>query len=98
MIPKMKPYCKNNIYQRMQSFAALTKTLWVMGNMPRVARCLLLAEKRFLSGNAEMRNAISNVYLYSVSAFMEQNRCRASVLLPPALQAAYFRQINTSSL
>ena len=82
----------------MQSFATITKTLLIQGNMSRVNRCIGMVEKLFANGNAEVKNAVSNVYLYSITSFMEMHRYHIKELLPIRLQQEYYKQINTTSL
>lgn len=89
---------KRNVYLQMQSFAATTKTLLIQGNMLRVKKCIGLVENLFVNGNNEVRNAISNVYLYSLTSFMEMHRYHVKELLPIKLREEYCKQINTSSL
>lgn len=87
-----------SIYKQAERFAELTQKMLVSGNIPRVKKCLALAEKLFKSGNAETRNVISGVYVHSVSSFMEFRGCRIAGLFPQVLQAEYVKQINTSGL
>jgi hypothetical protein len=87
-----------NIYSQAQRFADLTKSLIKSGHLRSAKRCLQKAEALFLSGSLETRNVISNVYLYSVSTFMENHSCRIKGLLPIGLQIEYNKQINASGL
>ncbi|MES2689034.1 MAG: hypothetical protein V4658_01445 [Bacteroidota bacterium] len=91
---------KNNsgIYRQMHRFAEVTKTCIINGNIQRAKRCLETAETIFNKGNAEVRNAISNVYVFSVSSFMEIHHCNIRNLFPRALQNEYNRQVNTSGI
>ncbi len=82
----------------MQAFANLTKEFMVQGNMERVKKCIQTVEELYINGNNEVRNAISNVYLYSVTAFLEMHRYNIKKLLPIPLQQEYYKQINTSDL
>jgi hypothetical protein len=86
------------IYKQAERFAEITKTAIITGNIIRAKKCLTLAEKLFETGSQETRNAISNVYVFSVSTFMELHHCTISNLFPKALKAEYIRQINTSGV
>lgn len=82
----------------MQRFADVTKTLIIQGNINRAKRCLQTAEEIFNKGNSEIRNVISNVYIFSVSTFMEGNNCSIRNLFPDNLKKEYYKQVNTSGL
>jgi len=88
----------NTIYQQAQRFAEITKTAIVKGNIERAKKCLALAERLFLTGSNETQNAIANVYVFSVSTFMELRHCSISNLFPKSLKAEYLKQINTSGI
>ena len=94
----MKTPDKRNVYLKMQSFATTTKNLLVQGNIQRANTCLQIIDRLFAKGNNELKNAISNVYLYSLTSFLEMYRYDIKSLLPLSLQGEYYKQINTSSL
>jgi hypothetical protein len=87
-----------SVYKQAERFAEITKKAIITGNIIRAKKCLTLAEKLFETGSQETRNAISNVYVYSVSSFMELKNCSISNLFPKSLKAEYIRQINTSGV
>jgi hypothetical protein len=87
-----------SVYKQAERFAEITKKSIITGNIIRAKKCLTLAEKLFETGSQETRNAISNVYVYSVSSFMELKNCSISNLFPKSLKAEYIRQINTSGV
>jgi len=82
----------------MQRFADVTKSLIMQGNIERAVRCLKIAEEIFNTGTSETRNAITNVYLFSVSTFIEVHNCSIRNLFPVALRSEYYKQVNTSGL
>lgn len=88
----------NTIYKQTERFAEITKTAILSGNIVRAKKCLALAERLFATGNNETKIAISNVYVFSVSSFMELRHCTISNLFPKALKAEYIRQINASGV
>lgn len=88
----------NNIYKQAERFADITNKAIISGNISRAKKLLSVAEKLLENGNNETKNVISNVYLYSVSTFMEIRHCSISNLFPKALKAEYIKQINATSV
>ncbi|MGO4770436.1 hypothetical protein ACEN2I_02150 [Flavobacterium sp. W22_SRS_FK3] len=88
----------SSIYKQAERFAEITKKSIISGNIFRAKRCLALAERLFISGSNETKNAISNVYVCSVSTFLEIRHCSISNLFPQTLKAECIKQINTSGL
>ena|SRR6188508_531306 len=86
------------IYKQAERFAEITKTAIITGNINRAKKCLALAERLFETGSNETKNAISNVYVFSVSSFMELRHCTISNLFPKSLKAEYIMQINASGV
>ena len=86
------------VYKQAERFAEITKTAIITGNINRAKKCLALAERLFETGSNETKNAISNVYVFSVSSFMELRHCTISNLFPKSLKAEYIKQINTSGV
>ena len=87
-----------NLIKKMEHLAEVTISSLKSGKMVRAKKCFALAEDVFKKGNAEIKNAISNVYLTSVSHYMELNRLALSQLLPAELHKEYIKQINTSGV
>jgi hypothetical protein len=86
------------IYKQAERFAEVTKNAIISGNINRAKKCLALAERLFETGSNETRSVISNVYVFSVSSFMELRHCSISNLFPKSLKAEYIKQINTSGV
>ncbi|AIN74529.1 hypothetical protein LIT13_01095 [Flavobacterium psychrophilum] len=86
------------VYKQAERFAEITKKAIITGNITRAKKCLDLAERLFATGSHETKNAISNVYIFSVSSFMELRHCSISNLFPKLLKAEYIKQINTSGV
>ena len=86
------------VYKQAERFAEITKTAIITGNINRAKKCLVLAEQLFETGSNETKNAISNVYVFSVSSFMELRHCSISNLFPKSLKAEYIKQINASGV
>lgn len=94
----MKAKTKPNLYRQAQRFADVTKMLIAKGNMNRAKHCLQLAEKIFVNGPFQVKNVISNIYLYSISSFIEMKQFDAKDLLPELLKIEYYKQVNTSGV
>lgn len=45
-------------------FAEITKDLIRNGNIPRVKKCLAVAEQLLATGTTETKSAISNIYVF----------------------------------
>jgi len=97
---KNHSYEKSSNYnlQTSRTFSEITKTAIIKGNINRAKKCLALAERLFETGSIETKIAISNVYLFSVSSFMELRHCTISDLFPKSLKAEYIKQINASGV
>lgn len=98
MIFNMKKEPDPNVYAQMQRFAELTKDLIRRGNIPRAMNCMRTAESIYRKGTADIRNAVVNVYVFSISAFLEIHHASIGDFLPEALQEAYYKQVNASAL
>ena len=87
-----------NIYKQAERFADLTKALIITGNISRAKKCFAVAEKLLENGSNETKNAISNVFLFSVSCFMELHKCNIRDLFPQSLKTEYQRQVCASGI
>lgn len=79
-------------------FAEITKSLIRKGNITRAKNCLNVAEQLMITGNTETKNVISNIYIYSVSTFMEIHNCSIANLFPKSLREEYLKQVNASGV
>jgi hypothetical protein len=94
----MKPKSKLNIYKQAQQYADLTKRLMANGSINKAKICLQKAENFFVNGTTDLQNVVTNVYLYSVSSFMESHHFNVASLLPAKLKNEYYKQVNASGL
>lgn len=94
----MKNKSNQYINSQMQRFADVTKTLIMTGNIARAKRCLEKAEDIFNNGTSEIKNAMTNVYVFSVSTFMEPHHCNIRDLFPESLRSEYRKQVNASGI
>lgn len=86
------------IYSKASRFAMVTKKSIMNGNIWRAKKCLMIAERIFEEGTQETKNAISNVFLHSVSLFMEVHNCNIKNLLPKKLMNEYLNQVNATGI
>jgi hypothetical protein len=86
------------VYGKAEKFADLTITFIMKGNIRRAKKCLDVAELLFTTGSKETRNAIGNIYVHSVSTFMEMHHCTIAKLFPDTLRAEYVKQVNASGV
>lgn len=93
----MKNQVKSSCAKAVQ-FAEITKSLIRKGNIIRVKKCLSIAEQLLITGNAETKNVITNIYLFSVSTFIEIRNCSISNLFPQTLHKEYIKHINPSGV
>ncbi|MBK9018067.1 MAG: hypothetical protein IPM82_30725 [Saprospiraceae bacterium] len=93
------PYFKS-IYFTMQQLADITKKCILTRNFQRVEKCLGIADRLMRTGNAKIKNAVANVFVYSVTIRLEtmrrEDRERVFHLFPASLKAEYVQQINTT--
>ncbi|MXN91759.1 hypothetical protein GR160_11035 [Flavobacterium sp. Sd200] len=93
----MRKHFKTAATQATQ-FAEITKRCIKSGHILRAKKCLDVAELLFTTGSNETRNAIGNIYVNSVSTFMELHNCTVSKLFPPTLKKEYVAQVNASGV
>lgn len=84
------------ICKQAERFAEITKKAIITGNIVRAKNCLAFAERLFETGSNETKNVISNVYVFSLSSFMQLHHCSISNLFPKSLKLEYIKQISTS--
>jgi hypothetical protein len=93
----MKNQAKSACAKAVQ-FAEITKNFIRKGNILRVKKCLSVAEQLLVTGNTETKNVISNIYVFSVSTFMEMHNCSIAKLFPQSLRKEYIAQVNASGV
>lgn len=82
----------------MQRFANVTKTCIIKGNITRAKKCLSIAENIWQHGNATEKLAVANVFVFSLTSFMEVHHCNIKQLFPLELFDEYYNQINNSGV
>ncbi len=94
----MKTQKSKNLYKVMQRFADITVNFILKGELNRAAKCLQIADKLFRSGNIIIKNAIANVFVYSLSRVLDKQDERCSevlAILPFSLKREYDLQVNS---
>lgn len=90
----MTPY--KTAASKAAQLAEITKNSFRRGQFERARRCLKVGEELLKTGSAEMRHAVCNTYLYSVSLFLDLHHFNTSALLPERLLGEYRLQLNTT--
>jgi hypothetical protein len=90
----MKNISNQNIYSQMQRFADITKTLILQCNIQRAKECILIAEEIFYKGTTKSKNAVFNIFVFSVTSFMEIHHVSVKNLFPKSLRNENNKQIN----
>jgi hypothetical protein len=98
IIFKMKDKSNQTLYSQMQRFANITKNLIRRGNIERAKRCLNVAEEMYEKGTEEIKSTVVNVYVFSVSTFLEIHNCTIGNFFPKSLKTEYYKQVNASGI
>ncbi|AWG26119.1 DUF7674 family protein [Flavobacterium kingsejongi] len=88
----------DSLIRKMERLANITICSLRSGKLASAKRSLLLAEDLLQRGNLEMKNAITNIYLYTVSGYLELHHYPVSKLLPVTLHSEYVKQVNGSGV
>ncbi len=94
----MKTKKSKDLYQVMERFANITINFMVEGKFNRASKCLLIADKLFHSGNNLIKNAIANVFVYSLALVLDRHddiSKKAFEILPFSLRQEYDLQVNS---
>ncbi len=86
-----------NVYKTVQCFADFTRNLAGAGNLPAVKSCIGIAEEMLEKGNNTVKNAIENVFLYTLSPILDMGDeigIKLKAMMKGALLKEYNRQTN----
>jgi hypothetical protein len=95
------PHHAKQLYKSIQTFADVSLKLCEEEKYPRLERLLSLALKLFKEGNQTVKNAIVNVYLYTLCRSMDKNAAARKWIepfLPAELRIEYSRLHYASGL
>jgi hypothetical protein len=96
---KIEQVNETNLFKLIDGFAAYTIELLKKGNLSAIKHCFNTAEIMLLEGSAEVKLAIENVYVFSVTTFFEMGHAvskQIKELLPLHLMEEYHKQVSTS--
>lgn len=94
-----KLYEGATIYKTMECFVEYTKRLITQGMFNKVKDCFRLAERMLAEGNYTVKNAIENVYVYSLGIVLELSASTSNTLKESfngTLRREYYRQVCAS--
>jgi hypothetical protein len=104
-MPELSGICKKAGCKNPYDFAAqlirFTREKVQQSNTDAACQCMKLAEKMYKKGTQTVKNAIENVYVYSLTCYFFHNRDEAkeiSKLMPEMLLDLYRKQIIYSHL
>ncbi|MGZ4035417.1 MAG: DUF7674 family protein [Bacteroidia bacterium] len=89
----------NNVYKAMECFVDYTKDLICKGKMKEVKHCFNVAEKMLENGNSIVKNAIENVYVYSLGTVVALSTLTTNQLkdiFTGSLRQEYNKQVCAS--
>ncbi len=95
-INTMKTVKPSGAYKQMQRLAMVTKQAIASGNWQRAEKCVRVADELMQHGSREFKNAVSNVYVFSVSSFLELNHFQVHGFFTPLLSNEYHYQTHTT--
>jgi hypothetical protein len=91
-----------DIYKAIQVLTDFTKKMVVYGDLKKAGKCLSLAEKIYLRGNAEVKRAVTDVFVLSFACLrLACNRESWTILLsfmPPTLYGLHLKQIRVQEI
>jgi hypothetical protein len=93
-IPGRDPHYTKRFYQSIQSFANSSLQLWEAGKIKKFDEHLSVAFRLFKEGNETVKNAIINVYLFTVSHALDKRQQLveyAQKVFPKELMAEYHK-------
>ena len=85
-----------NIYKVMDLFTSYTKESIKRNDFTQLKKCFGVTYELFREGNKCVRNAVSNVFLYSLQHFINKEnvvRHQILMLIPPAMQVEMQNQV-----
>lgn len=101
-LPGIKPALKNsfdtlNVLKSIQCLVIYTKEKLIQHDMVAVKKCLAVAEYIYSRGNTQVKNAVENIFVYSVPTLLnigsEEERKQLQSYMPLHLYTAYVQQV-----
>jgi hypothetical protein len=94
----MKTDNVQTINQRLQDLASKTKANLADKNIEAARNYISQVEKEYHSGDKHLRNLIANIYIFSVSTYLECHDLDLFNLFPLSFIKEYYSQVNASGL
>lgn len=90
-----------NVFKSIQCLTDYTKQKAADHDLLMVRKCFSAAEKIYLKGNAIVKNAIENVFIFSLSSLLHacsrNEYQKMQAIMPVCLYTAYVQQIIKSN-
>ena len=86
-----------NIYKDLQHFTDYTKAAAEGHHYSLVKKCFRLADKLYANGDAVVKNAVENIFVFSFSSIIPQDSLEKIIFksfIPVTLYALYVKQVT----
>ena len=96
---KIESSTEGNVFKIIDGFAGYTIDLIKKGNLSAIKKCFSAAEQMLADGSSEVKNAIENVYVFSITIFFDMAHAvskQVKELLPAHLMEEYHKQVHCS--
>ena len=96
---KIKMKEKISVYSLMQTLVDFTSQQIQKGNLNAATKCFKLADKLYTRGNSAVKNAVDNVFVYSLSNLLgtyPRKRTQLLSVLPIGIYTLYIQQLKHS--
>jgi hypothetical protein len=93
---ELKSQNKEDVHEQIQALTSFTDKNIRAHNYDEVARCLRTAELLYSKGNAAVKNAVENVFVYSFTRLFSNNpaeKQRLIGIIPMTLYSLYMAQV-----
>lgn len=95
-------YPSINVFKRIQCFANFTRNKVVVHDFKVVKKCFSTIENIYIKGDIAVKDAIKNVFVYSLSLIMQgcnrKERKQIHSMMPLTLYTAFFNQVLKSGI
>ncbi|MFT3827528.1 MAG: hypothetical protein QM731_26640 [Chitinophagaceae bacterium] len=90
---------QTNLYTSLQCFTRYTGKAFLEHNTKLAGKCCRLAERLYVNGDALVKNAIENIFIYAFPVFLSGNKKQegdVKELIPACLYNIYVKQVMQS--
>jgi hypothetical protein len=87
-----------NLSKYMHKLANITKLCVLEKQMGKAKNYLAYVERMYNQGDIRTKNIITNIYVFSVSSFLEIRSYNMREVFPKCLCDEYYKQVNASTL